>query len=460
MDVETVKIDTLISPDYNPRHITPEAMESLKRSIDEFGYVAPIIVNKHNNHILAGNQRVTALKELGYDEVEVVYTNIEDLNREKALNIRLNNLSGDWDIGKLDTIFQDLELDGFDLTLTGFATENLQPFETETGTEIPVSETIAPDLNTGLKPLPSAGQPETTPVEIMEDEYTAPAEDEMKVYVAKGDLFKLGNHYLFCGDSTSEEDVEILMSAETGGGQKADITFTSPPYNTQQGMKNNPLSTDTKYGMNNYYQIKNNKFDGNVYKNYEDNLTNEDYSNLLIKSAKIGLKYSDDVLFNIGVLRGSKIGITNLLHELQNQFLDILIWNKSNVMPLGMETQRKMVAHICELIFCFNEKGNRSFTHAQWQKGTKTNRIDSINAQKNPESKKHKATFPIEFASQIIQDFSSKSVLDLFGGSGTTLIACEQLNRKCYMMELDPYYCQVIINRWETFTGRKAVKIN
>ena len=165
MDVETVKIDELISPDYNPRHITPEALESLKRSLDEFGYVAPIIVNKYNNHILAGNQRVTALKELGYDEVDVVYTNIEDLNREKALNIRLNNLSGDWDIGKLDTIFQDLELDGFDLTLTGFATENLQPFETETvDTEIPTNETITADLNTGLKEdkVQTAEQPETT----------------------------------------------------------------------------------------------------------------------------------------------------------------------------------------------------------------------------------------------------------------------------------------------------------
>lgn len=220
MDVETVKISELISPKYNPRHITPEAMESLKKSIDEFGYIDPIIVNRVNNHIVGGNQRYECLKALEYEEIDVIFINEPDINREKAINIRLNNSSGDWDVGKLDEVFQDLELNGFDLTLTGFATEKLQPFETETGTEIPVSETIAPDLNNGLKPLPSAGQPETTPVEIMEDKYTAPAEDEMKVYVAKGDLFKLGNHYLFCGDSTSEEDVEILMSAETGGGKK------------------------------------------------------------------------------------------------------------------------------------------------------------------------------------------------------------------------------------------------
>ena len=169
MDVEKVNIDKLISPDYNPRHITPAAMESLKQSINEFGYVTPIIVNDVNNHIIGGNQRYEALKQLGYTEIDVSYVHITDINREKLLNIRLNNNSGDWDIGKLDSIFQDLELTGFDLTLTGFETENLQPFETDNTNdndlvEIPTSETIAPDINTGLKPetKKAAEQPETT----------------------------------------------------------------------------------------------------------------------------------------------------------------------------------------------------------------------------------------------------------------------------------------------------------
>ena len=168
MDVEKVNIDKLISPDYNPRHITPAAMESLKQSINEFGYVTPIIVNDVNNHIIGGNQRYEALKQLGYTEIDVSYVHITDINREKLLNIRLNNNSGDWDIGKLDTIFQDLELTGFDLTLTGFETENLQPIEHETENkdpvEIPTNETITSDINTGLKPESknAAEQPETT----------------------------------------------------------------------------------------------------------------------------------------------------------------------------------------------------------------------------------------------------------------------------------------------------------
>ena len=110
MNVETVKISELISPEYNPRHITPEAMESLKQSINEFGYIDPIIVNKHNNHIVGGNQRYECLKALGYDEIDCIFIDEPDINREKAINIRLNNSSGDWDIGKLDDIFQDLEL--------------------------------------------------------------------------------------------------------------------------------------------------------------------------------------------------------------------------------------------------------------------------------------------------------------------------------------------------------------
>ena len=126
MDVETVKINDLISPNYNPRHITPEAMESLKQSINEFGYIDPIIVNRVNNHIVGGNQRYECLKALGYNEIDVIFIEEHDLNREKAINIRLNNSSGDWDVGKLDSIFQELEVTGFDLTLTGFATENLQ----------------------------------------------------------------------------------------------------------------------------------------------------------------------------------------------------------------------------------------------------------------------------------------------------------------------------------------------
>ena len=113
-----------------------------------------------------------------------------------------------------------------------------------------------------------------------------------------------------------------------------------------------------------------------------------------------------------------------------------------------------------ELIFCFNNKGNRAFTHPQWEVGTAINRIDTGNASGNEYASQHSATFPVEFAYEVARLYSESSVLDLFGGTGTTMIACEQLNRKCFMMELDPHYCDIIIDRWEQFTGEKAELIS
>lgn len=120
MDIEKIKIDKLKSPDYNPRDITPEAMESLKKSITEFGYIDPIIVNKHNMHVVGGNQRYEAMKQLGYKEVEVSFVNIEDINQEKALNLRLNNNSGTWNDIKLNNILEELKIKDVDISLTGF----------------------------------------------------------------------------------------------------------------------------------------------------------------------------------------------------------------------------------------------------------------------------------------------------------------------------------------------------
>ena len=128
MEIVKVDINELISPEYNPRQITDDEMEKLKNSINEFGYVVPIIVNKHNNHIVGGNQRYEALKQLGYNMIDVIYIDEPDINKEKALNIRLNNLSGEWDTNKLQNILDDLKLQEFDVSLTGFDIE-VQKFE-------------------------------------------------------------------------------------------------------------------------------------------------------------------------------------------------------------------------------------------------------------------------------------------------------------------------------------------
>ena len=121
MKVEKVKMEDLISPSWNPREMPLNEMEKLKKSIEKFGYVEPIIVNKHNNHIVGGNQRYEALRELGHDEIDVVYINEPDINREKALNVALNKISGEFDDDLLKKVFEDLKIAHFDdIELTGF----------------------------------------------------------------------------------------------------------------------------------------------------------------------------------------------------------------------------------------------------------------------------------------------------------------------------------------------------
>lgn len=125
MEIQKINIDDLNSPEWNPRYISDEEMQKLKNSINEFGYVDPIIVNKHNMNIVGGNQRYQALKSLGWTEVDVLFIDEPDLNREKALNVALNKISGDWDTEKLNVLMEELKLNDYDISFTGFAEEEI-----------------------------------------------------------------------------------------------------------------------------------------------------------------------------------------------------------------------------------------------------------------------------------------------------------------------------------------------
>ena len=194
MKLKKLKIDEIKLAPYNPRIMPREEMEKLKRSIEAFGYVAPVIVNRRTGHVVGGNQRIKVLKELGYEEVEVVEIDIS-LEEEKALNLALNRISGDWDYDRLSLILS--ELQDFDdlIEITGFDEDEIIELLSE---EIPVLEE--------------------------DDEVPEPPKEE-KAVIKPGDLIELGNHRLLCGDSTNPPDVEKLM-----GDRKADICFTDPPY--------------------------------------------------------------------------------------------------------------------------------------------------------------------------------------------------------------------------------------
>ena len=397
MNIEKANINELISPDWNPRQITEEELQKLETSLNEFGYIEPIIVNDVNMHIVGGNQRCKALKQLGYDEVDVVYVHIEDIHKEKACNVALNKISGDWDNDKLKVVLEEIELSPIDVSLTGFNEIEL--------TEMEIKE----------------------PVDVAEDDFEVPSEEEVEVTVNNGDLYRLGNHYLLCGDSTVEANVSKLMN-----GAEIDLLFTDPPYGVDVVKGNTidaPLGSIGGTGI--------------------------------VKAKKYKPVLNDDEPFDPTFLLNydcDKIiwGANNFSSKLPDN-AKWLVWLKEPLNEEGMFEKLEHTFGNVELAWT-NLKGIGCMCYHHLWRGLLRggDRKTELSERVHPTQK------PVKLLADILKDYSEEgiNVLDLFGGSGSTLIACEQLNRNCYMMELDPYYCQVIINRWEQYTGQKAEKIN
>lgn len=256
--------------------------------------------------------------------------------------------------------------------------------------------------------------------EIIEDDAPEQVETRCKL----GDLWQLGEHRLICGDSTDVNVIEKLMD-----GQKADMVFTDPPYNVDYSNADRPKPSKTDLG-----KIKNDVmseddfiyFLGEVYKRLDEN-TKADSS------------------FYIWYADKSTIAFYSSLYETNIKFNQMIIWKK----PMLLGRNKYQYAHE-PCIFAI--KGSPYFTEDR----TKTTVWDFGGYDKSKNV--HPTQKPLFLPSEALQNSSKKGdvVLDVFGGSGSTLIACEQLNRKCYMCELDEHYCDVIIQRWENLTGQKA----
>jgi len=405
MQIEKKDIKDLLPAEYNPRHdLQPgdKEYEKLKKSIQEFDYVDPVIWNEQTGVVVGGHQRLKVLKDLGHTEVEVSVVDLP-LEKEMALNVALNKVSGDWDTSKLSDLMLDLQDMDIDMELTGFDMDeinDLLPDKVEDGL---CDEDQVPDV---------------------------PEEPITKL----GDIYQLGDHRLMCGDSTSIDAVDKLM-----GGEKAEITFTSPPYNA------GATPTETKSGKTSKYN------------DYDDNLSESDYTKFLCDYLNTSLVVSDYSFCNIQSLSGNKIALIDLLYEMKGVYADSIIWDKLNSQPAMAEN---VLNSEFEYVHIFSNKGNRSVGCKQFR-GTIPN-ILHLSKQTKNKVKEHNATFSIEFASFFVDNFSNKggSIFDPFGGSGTTAIACETLGRKSFLMELDPKYCDVIVKRWEDYTGKKAELLN
>lgn len=442
LKTEKRKLNELVAADYNPRKaLTPEDSEyqKIKRSIEEFGYVDPIIINEDGT-IIGGHQRCTVLKDLGYEEVDVVVVSL-DKQREKALNIALNKITGEWDELKLKDLLLDLDLGDYDISLTGFEQEDL-------------AELVD---NLAVEP------------EAMDDDFDGEAvlEDIIEPKTKIGDVWKLGRHRLMCGDSTSQEDVATLMK-----GELADLIITDPPYNVNYGDKAEMLDTYLQKGHKNNSRIKN------------DNMDNESFYSFMLQVYQSAYEFMREGAA-IYVFHAESTG-----HIFRQAFLDAglklaqcLIWEK-NAFVLGRQDYqwrhepclygwKEGAAHyfindrtqdtvILEDDVDFESMKKADLIayiediHRKYKDQTSV-----IYENKPTRNDIHPTMKPVTLIGRLMSN-SSKSgwnVLDLFGGSGSTLMAAEQLGRTAFLMELDEKFCDVIIKRWEEYTGQSAVKI-
>ena len=500
MQIQKAKISDLISPDWNPRQITKEELEKLETSLNEFGYIEPIIVNDVNNHIVGGNQRCKALKQLGYSEVDVVYVHIEDINKEKACNVALNKISGDWDEDKLQVVLEEIELSPIDVSLTGFDEIELKEFKVEE-TENHNNEQTH---------------------EITEDNYQ---EENIEVTVEDGDLYQLGNHRLYCGDATKQESYSILTNEK-----EMDLVFTDPPYGMKKekdGVRNDNLNYDDLLLFNKEWiplTFNSLKSNGSWYCWGIDEPLMDIYSNILKPMIKNNeLTFRNLITWDKGSGQGQLSSEFRMYPIADEKCLFIqmgincltlnadMYWEKYEPLRLYLLNERKKCGWDIPTMKTIAGHSDKSRDHwtskSQWDLPTKEvylkfqqwaidNDVDAFEREyedlrreyedlrayfnnthdnmnnvwhfpKTSQTEReqcggHATPKPIKLCSRAILSSSRENdnVLDIFGGSGSTLIACEQSNRNCYMMELDPYYCQVIINRWEEYTGQKATKIN
>jgi len=398
--VERRSVSSLIPYARNARTHSDAQVSQIAASIKEWGWTTPVLVDEDSG-IIAGHGRVMAAQKLGLAEVPVMVATGWSEAQKRAYVLADNQLAlnAGWDTDLLKVELQEISGLDFDMGLMGFSDDFLQSVLVE-------------------------------PTEGLTDEDAVPDAPEDPVTV-EGDVWLLGRHRLMCGDSTSIDAVGRLMD-----GRKANICFTSPPYNAGS--------------MN----IKGNKTTSKKYNSFDDNQTSEEFFDFLSANMACMLAVSDEVFYNIGLVQDNKRTIFKMIDAFGDAFKDVIYWKKKTAAP---HIQKGVINNLVEFILCFGD-GKRKFINPQFSQGTYWNVIEGAGASGNEYSDIHKATFPVYLPENIVTNFTGMNaiVVDCFGGTGTTLIACEKTARDCRMMELDPKYCDVIIKRWQDFTGQQA----
>lgn len=426
MQIEMRPIDSVKPYPNNPRR-NDAGVEAVAASLKEFGWRQPVVVDEAGV-IVVGHTRFKAAMKLGMTEVPVhVATGLTpaQLQAYRLADNQTATLST-WDDDKLTTEIMDLQKQGFDLDLTGFGTEQL-------------NELLS------------------TPTEGLTDEVAIPEPPDAAI-TQRGDLIRLGNHYLLCGDTAQAADVDRLLN-----GAAIHLINTDPPYNVKvEPRSNNAIAAGlSSFESTTHHQkldvarhpskaqATHKKLRAKDRPLENDFVSDQAFDELLVS----WFANMSRVLVPGGgfYIWGGYANIANYPAPLQRHglyFSQTIIWNKG--WPV-LTRKDFMGAHE----WCFYG----------WREGAAhhyygpNNETDLWSVKKvTPQSMVHLTEKPVELATRAIE-YSSRAgenVLDLFGGSGSTLIAAEQTGRNAYLMEIDPLYCDVIVQRWEQFTGKKA----
>lgn len=389
MNIQKINILKLKPSEYNPRKdLKPEDEEykKIKNSILEFGYVSPIIINSDMT-VIGGHQRLKVLKELGYEQIQCIIVNL-DKNKEKALNLALNKISGEWDDEKLEQILAELKETDIDMNITGFSNDEIDDI---------LKEVL------GSK----------------EDDFDIEeALNEIEEPVTKvGDIWLLGRNRLMCGDSTQKEDVMRLMN-----NQKADMLLTDPPYNVD--------------------------YEGVAGKIENDNMNETEFYNFLLDAFRNMNEIArEGCTFYSFHADTEGLNFRRAFKEAGFKLAQCLVWVKNTFVMGRQDYQWKHEP----ILYGWKEGSAHYFVDDRSQSTV----LEFDKPTKNAE---HPTMKPIDLLVYLIKNSSKENdlIVDLFAGSGSSMIAAEETKRICYTMELDPKYCDVVVKRWETLTGQKA----
>ena len=394
MLIEKKNTADLLPADYNPRKdLKPgdAEYEKLKRSIEQFGYVEPVIWNKTTGRVVGGHQRLKVLMDMGMTEVDCVVVEMDE-DKEKALNIALNKISGDWDKDKLALLIADLQGADFDVSLTGF-----EPAE--------IDDLFKDTLKDGVK----------------DDDFDVGAELEKPTMTKPGDIWTLGRHRLICGDSTKAETYDLLM-----GSTKANLVITDPPYNVN--------------------------YEGSAGKIKNDNMADDAFYNFLLDAyTQMHSAMADDASIYVFHADTEGLNFRRAFADAGFYLSGCCIWKKQSLV-LG-RSPYQWQHEPC--LYGWKKNGKH-----QWYTGRKETTIWEFDKPKK--NGDHPTMKPIPLLAYPIMNssMSNSVVLDPFGGSGSTLIACEQTDRICYTVELDEKFCDVIVKRYiEQVGGSDEVSV-